>query len=373
LGLLIYILPPKKFFIFLRIIGVSIILLLSGCSTSTFTPSESNRPLLSQRNRNILNLAVDLQHTIAQNVWPGFEGFQTAVVFLSPEGQFLFNSQGNPPLEYKAIGRQGIKWSNKDYKTDTWIAPDGKPFSKEEFDQGYLANAFSVEQSEGHFPYSVFFLDSIERFHQKGMKWSPDDWLSIFWHEVFHNFQDSLYAPELVVSEITNFANIKPYVESEKFLELVRHEQRILMTALKKQKLKDKRKTICMDFLNARKKRYKSMNQLAVTSEKFYEISEGTARYVEELMSLEAGRIFSAERVRSSFKIIGFEHFEKYAKKNLASYYEKLDTMSTSMKYFYNTGFGLALLLDQINPLWKKTAFQTKGFLFTTVEQWCRR
>ncbi len=319
-----------------------------------------------------LDRAVQLQDAIGDKVWSGFSKFRTSVVFITREDQYLLNPLGAVPAEYHVTDLRGPSWSAKIYKTSDWHAPDGSPFSKEEIETAYLANAFSSAQTEHHFPYSVFFLDSVERFHDKGMKWSIDDWSAIFWHEVFHNFQDTLYSPELVVANVTDFSHLKVHVKSEKFLDKIRKEQRIVMRALKTSDLAAKRKLVCGDFINARKHRYRSMTKDAVVSERFYEISEGTARYTEELMSVQAGKFFLNAAEHERFKSEGFEFFAKYADRNPATYYEKLDEMSPSMRYFYNTGFGLALVLDQVDPQWKKTAFQTRGFLFAKIEEWCR-
>ena len=115
----------------------------------------------------------------------------------------------------------------------------------------------------------------------------------MFWHEVFHNYQDSLYGIPLIDSKVTAFENVRANVKSLSFIAQVKEEQRILTQALETQNGMQKRKLICDKFVGARKKRYSTMKSDAVISEKFYEASEGTARYVEELMSLAAGKYFS--------------------------------------------------------------------------------
>ena len=66
-----------------------------------------------------------------------------------------------------------------------------------------------------------------------------------------------------------------------------------------------------------------------------------------------------------------FEYFSKYASKNVEMFYKKLDDISPEKRYFYNTGFVLSLLLDQVVPNWKQTVFQTDGFLFSKIDNWC--
>lgn len=345
------------------------IVLFVGCATTT--EGDASKSELSANDQALLNYAVELQSQFAKQVWPGFENFKTTVVFFTSQGQFLFNPPKNPPEEYNAVSSQGIKWSSQNFKSSEWKGAEGQPVTQAEIDKAYIANAYSSEQTGKHFPFSVFFLDSLERFHAKGMKWSSDEWLSIFWHEVFHNYQDTLYKASLVTPTVTDFANVKSYVESKSFLNQVREEQRLLIRALKHKNLIRKKLLVCGDYLKARRNRYSTMKPNAVASENFYEASEGTARYVEEMMSLTAGKYLSVDSNRSTTSIPDFKNFSKYAGKSVQSFYGKLDRISTGDRYFYNTGFGLALLLDQVEPGWKRDVFRKKGFLYGKIETWC--
>lgn len=111
----------------------------------------------------------------------------------------------------------------------------------------------------------------------------------------------------------------------------------------------------------------------AVSSEQFYEISEGTALYVEELMSLKAGELLKKEENKSKFLVSNFNFYEKYGSRKLDYYYESILDVSPQKRYFYNTGFSLALLLDQLNPNWKASAFKEKGVLFSKVNSLCQK
>lgn len=344
--------------------------LLSCSSSEKRTNPEIKKILLSEEIA-LLDLAVDLQREVAKEIWPGFFDFTTSVVYFTNDGQFLINPKGALPSEYRPTSSKGPSWSPEIYTTEDWFAPDGSIFSHQEINTAYLANAFSSHQTNNHFEYSVFFLDSIGRFHFKGMSWNVDDWLSIFWHEVFHNYQDSLYKPELITNEVTDFSNIETFVQSEKFLGEIRKELKILNLALKANDAKKKRVLVCNKLIPMKIKRYKSMPLKAVTSEQFYEISEGTARYIEERMSLAAGKLLISKETQNQYLLSNFQFFKKYASRNLSYYFDSIQNVSPQKRYFYNTGFGLALLLDQIQPRWKDTAFQEKGFLFTQIKTWC--
>lgn len=359
-----------------NILLTAITCLLFSCSSLNLPPKKKTEPNLKNsllaKDQAVLNLAVILQKLAAENVWPGFSNFTTSVVYFTKEAQFLFNPQGQVPSEYVPTSSIAPSWSPRVYSTTKWIAPDGTQFTQQEIDTAYLANAFSSQQTDGHFSYSVFFLDSIERFHFKDMKWDVDDWLAIFWHEVFHNYQDSLYKPELVVSKITDFTNVKSYIKSEKFLKTIKVELKTVSQALKSPNLNRKRDMICKKFIPIRTARYKSMPPESVETEQFYEISEGTARYVEELMSLSIGKLLKTKENQSKFSLPNFHSFEKYEKRDRSYYYESIHDVSPQKRYFYNTGFALALLLDQVKPNWKSNAFQERGFLFSQVKSWCQ-
>jgi hypothetical protein len=352
--------------------------LLLGCLLSCSSPSRKSdsdsKKSLSQKDRALLELAVNLQYQVAKETWPGFANFITSVAYFTNNGQFLLNPKGPVPDEYQLVSSTGPDWSREIYSTLEWRAQDGSKFTQQEIDTAYLANAFSDRQTNNHFSYSVFFLDSLDRFHLKNMKWDVDDWLAIFWHEVFHNFQDSLYKSELVTAEVTNYSHLKHYVESESFLKRIRAEQVVLSQALNSSNTKLKRRLICQKLIPMRVERYKSMPAQSVTAEQFYEISEGTARYVEELMSVSSGRLLDSSNIRSQFAVPGFLFFTKYAKRDRSHYFDSIQKdISPQNRYFYNTGFALSLLLDQVKPDWKTKAFSEKGFLFGQIRYWCEK
>ena len=84
------------------------------------------------------------------------------------------------PSEYLTTNIKGPSWSKSVYVARNWTSPEGMTYTKDEVDSVYLASAYSREQTNNHFSYSVFFLDSMERFHFKDMKWSFDEWIAIF-------------------------------------------------------------------------------------------------------------------------------------------------------------------------------------------------
>ncbi len=184
----------KKFSVCLLILYFAF---LAGCST---VEDRKIKILLENEDREILNLSVDLQQKLAASIWPGFEKFRTSAVYITTDGQFLFNAKGEPPTEYKKIESQRVNWRKQDYRAYDWYGPSGGIVEPEEFEQGSVASAYSSDQTDRHFPFSILFIDSLERFHFKEMKLTIDDWIAIFWHESFHNFQDELYAQKLVTA-----------------------------------------------------------------------------------------------------------------------------------------------------------------------------
>lgn len=318
-----------------------------------------------------------VQENIGEDVWPGFGAFKTTVLYMTNKGQVLINAK-TAPSEYKPYSGPAPVWSSASHFTLEKHAPDGSLFTDEEYNTSYMANAYSSAQTSGHFPYSVFFLDSLERFHSKDMKWSVEEWMEVFWHEVFHNFQDALYTEKSLNTSMTNFAGVGPLIEDQRYLALVEKEISLIAKALQIQDQNLKLKIFCEQAIPARNRRAEYLKKKGTTAstdiERFYEVSEGTARYVEEMMALKAIQLDKVSMAKATASITGDPGFSRFAhskKKSLDALIERVGKLRKGDRFYYQTGFALALLLDQLRPTWKKEVFSTPGFLDSLSRETC--
>lgn len=341
-------------------------------------PAAAKGPLLSKDDIRMLSLAVRLQERLGDSVWPGYARQRTAVLYMTRDGQVLLGEK-DPPAGYEPYGFEAPWWSPVTWYSRRRMKEDGSLFTKEEFDSSYIASAYSSEQTGRRFPRGVFLLDSIDRFHSKGMDWSVEDWLSIFWHEMFHAYQDGQYDPRLISDGAQDYSLVEPLVKDPGYRARVVSEQGLLGAALLENDPGEKRRSICEGFLPRRLERRKwvevSKGSATVAAESFYEVSEGTARYAEEMLTVAASR--AAPALLRSFDSgllgrKGYSGFRATKHRDAASYYGSLADLPKDGRYYYATGFGLALLLDQVEPGWKKSVFRTPGFLQGMLVGYCR-
>lgn len=342
------------------------------------SPPKSTPEILVDSDTRLLETAHRLQQLFGSEVWPSFETFTTQVVFVTDRGQVLLNSS-NAPTYYLPYEGPVPTWAKKKaLYTRERRGPEGSIYTQEKFDTDYIASAYSSSQTKRHFSNSVFFVDSIERFHKKGWKWSVEDWMAIYWHEVFHDFQDTLYKADLVSDSVTDFKPVEDLINDDAYRNEISKEQKLLSEALKVSSPSDKHRIICKEFLPLREARYaflrKSGKASSIATEQFYEISEGTARYVEELLTIAVAN--APSNSRNEFSLISalphFDGFRKFKGRTKRRYFDRILNLPKGERYFYQTGFALALVLDQVMPDWKNSAFKSKEFLFGRVKAYCQ-
>ena len=345
------------------------------------SPAEREITLLNGRDIAMLESGSRLQERLGESVWPGFARFKTAVVMIGDHGQVLMGARAeNLPQYYRPYKGKLPSWSGPSYYSYERIGPDGGRLSPTEIKRDMIANAFSVEQTGRHYDESVFFVDTLQRFHMKGLKWSIEEWLSVYWHEVFHNFQSSDYRYDLNDADSYDFSKIQPLLSDADYLARVREEQKLVSAALKEKAVEAKRGLICEKIVPMRAARFRRANAKvpgggAPKTELFYESSEGTARYVEEMMSLAAGKLSDAEIAPLAQGLDGFPGFTKFAKFKMATVEQlhvRVAHIGAKDRYYYQTGFALSLLLDQVQPGWKTKIFKTPSFFGGLLNEYCK-
>lgn len=97
------------------------VILFSGCSNLNTKTQISSDKSLPQADKDILEIAVNLQGIASEDVWPGFSNFSTSVVYFTTNEQFLLNPKGQVPSEYLTTNLQGPSWSNSVYVAKNWV------------------------------------------------------------------------------------------------------------------------------------------------------------------------------------------------------------------------------------------------------------
>jgi hypothetical protein len=106
-------------------------------------------------------------------------------------------------------------------------------------------------------------------------------------------------------------------------------------------------------------------------TERFLAMSEGTARYVENLLMIEIAQSNSANFLANDPE---FQSFESYKKVTLSGWISNIATNakiqnSTSKKYWYNLGLSYSLILDRLQPDWKTHIFKEPHFFDSLFQQ----
>ena len=186
---------------------LTLLLLAPSCASA---PKPHSDDTLKENESRLLNGAVRLQKLVGDELWPGFGAFRTAVVLFTDGGQFLFNAPQAAPSYYSLMkDSSSVAWSKSSYFSKDLHRATGEPYSRNDVDTDYIASAYSPRDSEGHYSFSVFYVDSFERYLRKEKGRIPEDWLQIFWHEVFHNFQDQIYSQGLITQSLTDSRKLK--------------------------------------------------------------------------------------------------------------------------------------------------------------------
>jgi hypothetical protein len=294
--------------------------------------------------------------SLPDELWPGFKEYKPLVIFNTKKGQHLLGADKYPVMGFE-------KYSN------THKHPLGEKFQEKVYN-----TAFPKEIFQKYYPVltnSVFMIDSLERMNELGRKWNAYDWGTIYIHEIFHLFQGPKWSKSLIDKDENINSEVVQKLKSDiQNIKLIIKEQKIIRTALLKLDFsnnKDVKKT-CNNLKKQRRVRYNYIKKKfsnAIKNEQFYETLEGTARYIEKHIDLYSIND-STKR-----KFINKDLLEYLDKHGIKTYYYMLHQIELGENYYYETGFGLSLLLDKLNPNWKDKAFKTT--LWDQVIESCHR
>jgi hypothetical protein len=332
-----------------------LVLILTACA---------HRTSLKSVDKTLDSMVQTQLNSLPDDLWPGFKQYKPLVLYNTIDGQYLIGAKNYPVMGYKKY--------NKIQKH-----PLG-----EKFEPSVYHIAFPKEWMEPFFPKltrSVFMIDSLERMKSLGRKWNQYDWATIYIHEIFHLFQGTKTAKSLIKRESIDSEILATLKNDKKNVKLLITEQRIIRTALLKLDFNNSKKVFetCNSLIEQRNIRYTYIDKKyskavkgekpfkPVMNEQFYETIEGTARYIEKHIDLSLYKDIKIKKFINKDLLV---YLEKY---DIKTYYYMLHQIELGENYYYETGFGLSLFLDKLNPNWKKEAFKTT--LWDQVLESCKR
>ena len=287
-------------------------------------------------------------------VWPGYNIKNIAMVMQGHKNDFFFNAincsessyLSQAACSYQTVDVDGLKVYVKPDKF--FEAPVGciRPIIADKTFKTWIAYLPSYDRLSG-------------LYKTVGQDLSYDDYLLNWVHESFHVFQISNWEPMTKL-----FVDQKEYlkgVDNKKIYKLMAKEGKVLYKAMMS---KDRNKVFSQlkSFFNFRDKRRKLMRDDVVELEKMFELSEGTAQYVQYKSGLSLMNNppdIKDEPLYTSFKYAADRYHEKLL------LVKDLDYAKTPMRgnWCYNWGMAQAIILDKISPDWKQEMNKKAFFL----------
>ena len=341
------------------------VLFLSSCATKLADNSSSLTGLPDLEAQRLAEL-FRIKAAFGDKVWSGFGSHLARLVLVGSEHQWLINGEQVPvyyiPIELPTALAAQMKSL---YVTPAFRDELGHLHAEA---PKILFNAYSKEQTRGHFRHSIFFIKTIGEYHRAGDWMTSDEWIHVALHELFHTFQDDLmdYTEKELLALATPLK--KNLVDDADHRALVLKELRLLGEAVC---IKSSKKSVQSldDALTLRRERWRWIQEKYKQSPEFwerYEVwAEGTARYVEKkLMTL-------YEHYSKDTLLQGdpeFRGYKSYADSNSTTWCKEI--MAGERKtYWHLLGFGYALALDRHDPNWKKKPVKSPLFLDSLLEK----
>lgn len=297
---------------------------------------------------------------IGDRVWPGFAGAQKRLVLVGNEWQWAINTDPHPNY-YRPID---TLVELKSFVRSTALASVyyDEIGNKHKTAPQSLYNAYSSEQTGGHFKHPIFFIKTVESLNTSGDATNSEDWVHMSVHELFHNFQDKFihYTPEFIRDTAVTF---KQEIQNDlKHTQMVRAELDELSRAACAKSVLMARQLL-KNALRLRKIRWAYItNQYGKDPSAWeqYEVAvEGTARYVEHKVMAQAAEFKKDTYLKGDPYFKGFEKMEENERPKK---WCQVIKSPPHKRYWYFLGWAYSLTLDRIRPEWKAEVFSTKKF-----------
>jgi hypothetical protein len=324
---------------------LTLVLLLFLCAQ---TIAAQDKPSLPQIDRIRLAEAFRLGGTLGNRIWKGWDKAPFGVLLVTPDHEFLIR-HSQPSEDFKLIGYDSLLKSNVYYRKRT------QPL-----------NLLATFPAVGGI--STIVIGQAENTSKK----TSTPWVVTLLHEHFHQLQQSqpTYYPDVNALNLwrgdksgmwmLNYAF--PYSSTE----LKQHFS--LLSTLLAQAIQSRSKsdfsTKLSAYLEVRRALEKMLSPDDYKYFSFQMWQEGIARYTEyriaELASIKykPGKEFQALKDYKSFGEVADE-IKKGILKELTT--SRLDDYQRVT--FYPLGAGEGLLLDRVNPGWRKRYLSDKFFL----------
>lgn len=311
------------------------IILLPSCSN--FYGKTSKRPCPTKRNIIRLKEFVRLSNSLGPWVWDGWNSYNQEVLFVDEENEYLFGYQMIP---------KGFQ--------DTCIEGElGKlVFRKRQFDKRMEASFPAFGQNP------TIVIGSVENTKSK----YAIEWLSILFHERFHQIQYSQKNYYDVVKAITpksakdgswmlNYAF--PY--NDKKINKYLHD----LGKMLYRSIKTRDKKVYDEYMSKKQALSKVMKNDDLTYMKFQMWQEGTARYIEldsllKLGSTKFDKMFLNDPILGDTKMVYSQKMSEYEKEISSLVLSRIKRGA-----FYSLGMFERIAEDIFVPDWKKSYFKS--------------
>lgn len=290
--------------------AVGVVLVVSVAATGTYG--------LSKTDREIYKTAIGLQEKMREN---GFEGF-----VLEDKKVRFFNGEADYVVSGDEIKKEEAVF-------DTFVGTTSK------VDGEYQV----ILPTYDNFSNMFKLLNAAQSVSNGSMQFSEDEYstnvhVTTLWHEAFHtwqfaNWEEEIFAQAetagLAESDSTEEIVVNNIDSNEQLVLSFSSEMELLEAAYETEDM-DEKKALTEKALAVSKERKEMLSEKEVYVEKYYEMIEGTARYVEA----------------QAYLLLEGEEAWKEA------YFDTFEYSNGSGKY-YEMGMYKCLLLDQLVPEWK--------------------
>jgi len=262
-------------------------------------------------------------------VWPGFAGADIPLILFNDSRDFLVGA-ASPASPWETVEKDNF---------------EGKPIYRRAHDKDLQAFALPLGR---HWAGSMATIEHMNS-GRSPLKITPDFWVVLTLHEMFHAFQAGL-APERFKGALAVYAfeGSYPYKDKE-FAASWNAEGAALAEALKASDDAEVRSS-AREFLRVREERRRQAGLTGdlLSFERELEWLEGLAKYAEisfyESAAAAGNQETSPLRFRANFFIFQMD-FARLA--------NHLGRQDGDLR-FYLSGMAQARLLDRLNPDWKK-------------------
>ncbi|WP_123912715.1 hypothetical protein [Chryseobacterium pennipullorum] len=305
------------------------------------------------QNNNLEVRRIEYLHSLKKHVdkaWPEFSSQKYAadIALFTPTSTFI---TGRP------ISKTLKKSPKQTYKKGSLLIEETQRLDTDEF---HMATAYeSTDSSKLWYQYPVVLCSDFESTRQHIEEVSDTQtWATVILHEYFHGFQFRhpefiRFANDSITLSITKLQSY--YERYPWFRESIEQENQLLLECLSKNRLPQIKALFAQYALKRSQRllRFSQEEKFDLThQEEFMEKMEGSARYIEYQLYLAFKNIPVDKELAET---------DRYYDPSLLKAFKLEDKpwmyQSSSVRYFYSTGFNMLRLLDHLKIPYKENFF----------------